>query len=227
MARRSPRTVGKAGWIGQVSPASSYLSSSDARVHFGLGAFSQLDRVEIRWPNGEKQTLTAVPADRILTVTQGQPLFAPQGAASVRPAGAASVRPAGAASNGSPGHRPGAPAIVHLSPEGAIQTHATVPRLPQYTPYLQHQTPRLRAHRRRAPFPSRLHGDRYYNFGCHALLLNSVEDHIHLLFALGRTVAMSKAVEEIRPPHPNGSRRRLLRSRVSPGRPDTPRSRWI
>ncbi|HLJ55761.1 MAG TPA: transposase [Chthonomonadaceae bacterium] len=36
------------------------------------------------------------------------------------------------------------------------------------------------------------------NYGCHALLLNSVEDHIHILFALGRTVAVSKAVEEIK-----------------------------
>jgi REP element-mobilizing transposase RayT len=36
------------------------------------------------------------------------------------------------------------------------------------------------------------------NFGCHAILLNSVEDHIHLLFELGRTVAISKAVEEIK-----------------------------
>ncbi len=36
------------------------------------------------------------------------------------------------------------------------------------------------------------------NFGCHAVLLNSVEDHMHLLFELGRTVAVSKAVEEIK-----------------------------
>ena len=36
------------------------------------------------------------------------------------------------------------------------------------------------------------------NYGCHPVLLNSVEDHIHLLFELGRTVAVSKAVEEIK-----------------------------
>jgi putative transposase len=36
------------------------------------------------------------------------------------------------------------------------------------------------------------------NFGCHPVLLNSVIDHIHLLFELGRTVAVSKAVEEIK-----------------------------
>ena len=36
------------------------------------------------------------------------------------------------------------------------------------------------------------------NYGCHPELLNSVEDHIHLLFQLGRTVAISKAVEEVK-----------------------------
>ena len=36
------------------------------------------------------------------------------------------------------------------------------------------------------------------NLGCHANLINSVEDHIHLLFELGRTVAVSKVVEDVK-----------------------------
>jgi REP-associated tyrosine transposase len=36
------------------------------------------------------------------------------------------------------------------------------------------------------------------NFGCPPVLLNSVEDHIHILFELGRTVAVSQAVEEVK-----------------------------
>ena len=36
------------------------------------------------------------------------------------------------------------------------------------------------------------------NMGCPAVLINSVEDHIHILFELARTVALSKAVEEIK-----------------------------
>ena len=36
------------------------------------------------------------------------------------------------------------------------------------------------------------------NLGCPALLINSVEDHVHLLFDLGRTVAISTAVEEVK-----------------------------
>jgi putative transposase len=34
--------------------------------------------------------------------------------------------------------------------------------------------------------------------GCHPLLINSVEDHVHLLFNLGRTVAISQAVEALK-----------------------------
>ena len=36
------------------------------------------------------------------------------------------------------------------------------------------------------------------NLGCHANLINSVDDHIHLLFELGRTVAVSKVVEDVK-----------------------------
>jgi putative transposase len=36
------------------------------------------------------------------------------------------------------------------------------------------------------------------NFGCPALLINSVADHVHILFELGRTVAVSAAVEEVK-----------------------------
>lgn len=36
------------------------------------------------------------------------------------------------------------------------------------------------------------------NIGCPPVLINSVEDHIHILFQLGRTIAVSKAVEEVK-----------------------------
>jgi len=36
------------------------------------------------------------------------------------------------------------------------------------------------------------------NHGCHSLLINSVEDHIHVLFDLGRTVTLSKMVQEVK-----------------------------
>jgi enediyne biosynthesis protein E4 len=48
----------------------SYQSSSDKRVHFGLGSVKEATQVEIRWPSGIKQVLKNVPADQILTVTE-------------------------------------------------------------------------------------------------------------------------------------------------------------
>lgn len=36
------------------------------------------------------------------------------------------------------------------------------------------------------------------NIGCPPMLINSVEDHVHILFDLSRTVAVSKVVEEIK-----------------------------
>jgi REP element-mobilizing transposase RayT len=36
------------------------------------------------------------------------------------------------------------------------------------------------------------------NFGCPPVLINSVADHVHILFELGRTVALSAAVEEVK-----------------------------
>jgi len=36
------------------------------------------------------------------------------------------------------------------------------------------------------------------SLGCAPVLINSVEDHIHLLFDLARTVAVSQAVEDVK-----------------------------
>jgi enediyne biosynthesis protein E4 len=53
-----------------VSTAGSYLSASDKRVHFGLGKSSVVQKIEIRWPSGIKQTLHDVPADQVLQVEE-------------------------------------------------------------------------------------------------------------------------------------------------------------
>jgi hypothetical protein len=53
-----------------VSTASSYLSSSDKRIHFGLGKEKVAQKIEIRWPSGIRQTLKDVPADQILEVSE-------------------------------------------------------------------------------------------------------------------------------------------------------------
>jgi enediyne biosynthesis protein E4 len=49
---------------------SSYLSASDRRVHFGLGAEKVVASLEVRWPNGSVQRVQNVPANKELTVTE-------------------------------------------------------------------------------------------------------------------------------------------------------------
>lgn len=53
-----------------VSTAGSYLSSSDKRVHFGLGSESIAQRIEVRWPSGIHQTIPNIHADQILQIDE-------------------------------------------------------------------------------------------------------------------------------------------------------------
>ena len=65
--------------LATVSTASSYLSSSDKRIHFGLGADIEVT-MEVRWPSGIVQTLKGVRADQIVTVDEPVEASAPSGA---------------------------------------------------------------------------------------------------------------------------------------------------
>jgi len=47
-----------------------FMSSSDKRVHFGLGNETNIRSIEIRWPSGGQQALNGVAADQILTVDE-------------------------------------------------------------------------------------------------------------------------------------------------------------
>jgi hypothetical protein len=53
-----------------VTTASSYLSSSDKRLHFGLGSALTAPTIEILWPSGIHQTLKDVSADQFLRVEE-------------------------------------------------------------------------------------------------------------------------------------------------------------
>jgi hypothetical protein len=56
----------------EVISGGSYLSQSDLRLHFGLGAHDSIDQAEVDWPDGKKETLTHLPADRFYIVREGQ-----------------------------------------------------------------------------------------------------------------------------------------------------------
>jgi hypothetical protein len=54
--------------VREVQAGSSYLSSDDPRVHFGLGAATSVSRLIVRYPDGRSVSLTDVPADRIVAL---------------------------------------------------------------------------------------------------------------------------------------------------------------
>jgi hypothetical protein len=56
----------------QATTAVGYGSSSDKRVHFGLGKAAVIDKIELSWPTGVRQLLANVKADRVLTVVESQ-----------------------------------------------------------------------------------------------------------------------------------------------------------
>jgi hypothetical protein len=57
--------------VEEVRGGGSYYAQNDFRVHFGLGAATTVDRLEVRWPNGLEEAWTGVPADRLMTIREG------------------------------------------------------------------------------------------------------------------------------------------------------------
>lgn len=57
------------GQTQNVTTAGSYLSASDKRVHFGLGAVKSAS-VDVFWPSGVHQSLKDVKADQFLKVRE-------------------------------------------------------------------------------------------------------------------------------------------------------------
>lgn len=62
----------KRNWVDEVRSGSSYNSSSDLRLHFGLRSESAVSGVEVRWPNGKAEMFAMSAVDRIVTLTEGQ-----------------------------------------------------------------------------------------------------------------------------------------------------------
>jgi len=65
---------GKKQW-NECTTAVGYASSSDPRVHFGLGKNDKIAEMEIRWPSGVRQVLKDVAADRVVTVEEGKEVY--------------------------------------------------------------------------------------------------------------------------------------------------------
>jgi len=57
--------------VDEVRSGSSYNSSNDTRVHFGLGSATKVNSVQIRWPSGLQEHFDNLPADSIQTLKEG------------------------------------------------------------------------------------------------------------------------------------------------------------
>ncbi len=65
-------TAGNMTQTDEIRAGSSYLSTSDSRLHFGLGSDSMIKRIEVRWPSGLVQEFHDVNADAVYEVQEGQ-----------------------------------------------------------------------------------------------------------------------------------------------------------
>ncbi|HET9306134.1 MAG TPA: CRTAC1 family protein, partial [Candidatus Sulfotelmatobacter sp.] len=54
----------------EVTTAVGYASSSDSRVHFGLGSNRHVKEIEIHWPSGIKQVVHDAGVDQIITIKE-------------------------------------------------------------------------------------------------------------------------------------------------------------
>jgi hypothetical protein len=57
---------------GHVNPSVGFMSSSEKRVHFGLGKDAAVTSVEVRWPGGRTQRVLEVAVDRLVRVEEAR-----------------------------------------------------------------------------------------------------------------------------------------------------------
>jgi hypothetical protein len=81
VSKKSPRdaigasvyvTTGKVRQRQDVISGGSYSSQNDTTLHFGLGIATNVDKVEIRWPDGSKETIQVPSVDRKFTVVESK-----------------------------------------------------------------------------------------------------------------------------------------------------------
>ena len=57
---------------GEVASGRSQISQSDLRVHFGLGAATRVERLEVRWANGTTMAYDVPGVDRLVVIDQAR-----------------------------------------------------------------------------------------------------------------------------------------------------------
>ena len=67
---------------------SSYLSQSELVLSFGLGPASKADFIEVHWPSGQVDKLSAIAGDQTITVEEGKGVVSSRAHGKPSPAGA-------------------------------------------------------------------------------------------------------------------------------------------
>ena len=65
-------TAGGRTQVREIKSGSSYLGQNDLRAHVGLGEATRVDRIDVRWPAGQTESIRDVAANQIVTVTEGK-----------------------------------------------------------------------------------------------------------------------------------------------------------
>ncbi len=63
--------AGTRTFVDEVRSGSSYISNNDMRVHFGLGATTKIDWVQVRWPSGLVERFENLPVDASYILKEG------------------------------------------------------------------------------------------------------------------------------------------------------------
>jgi len=78
--KRSPRdaigavaylTTGSMRQRADVISGAGYGSQNDLRLHFGLGAATKIDKLEVKWPDGKLEAIKVNGCDRVVTIIEG------------------------------------------------------------------------------------------------------------------------------------------------------------
>lgn len=64
--------AGGAKQMDEVRSGGSFLSQNDLRLHFGLGKAVLIERAEVLWPSGRKETFVNLKANRVLVLEEGK-----------------------------------------------------------------------------------------------------------------------------------------------------------
>ncbi|MEZ5381519.1 MAG: CRTAC1 family protein [Microthrixaceae bacterium] len=72
---RIPNDAGMPGWVGEVRAGSGYQSSGPGTLHVGLGHRTEVDAVEVRWPDADEYETYAISSvDQVVDIVRQPPV---------------------------------------------------------------------------------------------------------------------------------------------------------